>query len=149
MFVFGGREKKIKLWQQASAKSKRGASDFLLYRNARRLAGWGRCCRWGAAIKAEICDRCCHKQDTGTFHLSMPMCDLPRVHSPGAGLFVALAIRTTHIRQARASKAGEKNKNKWCFILFQKPTAQPTFVSVTQSGTMMERHYLKADIFVQ
>lgn len=110
--LVGREKKKSNCDSRLQLKSQRGASESLLYRNARRLAGWGRCCRWGAAIKAEICDRCCHKQSTGTFHLSMPMCDLPRVHCPGEGLFVALAIRTSHIRQARASKARGKKKTQ-------------------------------------
>lgn len=60
----------------------------------------------GAAIKAEICDRCCHKQGTGTFHLSAPMCDLPRVHRPRRGS----VCRASHPHQPYQTSEGFKSK---------------------------------------
>lgn len=70
------------------------------------------------------------------------MCDLPHVPHPSISLFAGQAIRTSRIRQGGLQKL---EKQMMFYLL---PKARPTFVSGTHSGTMTDRLYLKADIFV-
>lgn len=78
------------------------------------LAGWGRCWRQGAAIKAEIWERRCHQQGTRTFHLSVPIHHLP--HAPHPNPQVCLLYKPSIA--AKQVERGFKRRRDCVWVLF-------------------------------